>query len=316
MSKFRFTLNIFAITIFTLTVTMFAQAQTRTWVSGVGDDLNPCSRTAPCKTYAGAISKTAKDGEISTLDPGGYGAVTITKSITINGGGGGQGYGSILAAAVNGVIINITDAADVRKSVRLDWLNINGASTGLDGIRMVAGNTLHVSNTTIDGFTGDGIDLDFTAAHGAATSLIVENTRIRNCNGNGIRTDAFGAADKINAVISNVWVTKCNIGINFINGTLGTISESTVARSTSHGVQVGEPTSGSNMNVESSLISNNGGTGVNVLNSSRARIASVKIFQNNVSLAPANLVDSGGNNSIAGNTTNTAPGGPAPFPQN
>ena len=316
MSKFRFALNIFAITIFTLTVTMFAQAQTRTWVSGVGDDLNPCSRTAPCKTYAGAITKTAKDGEISTLDPGGYGAVTITKSITINGGNGGQGYGSILAAATNGVIINITDAADVRKSVRLDWLNINGVSTGLDGIRMVAGNTLHVSNSLIDGMTGDGIDLDFGAAHGTGTTLIVENTRIRNCGGNGIRTDAFAAADKINAVISNVYVTKCNIGINFVNGTLGTISESVVARSTSHGVQVGEPTSGSNMNVESSLISNNGGTGVNVLNSSRARIASVKILQNNVSLAPANLVDSGGNNSIAGNTTNTAPGGPAPFPQN
>ena len=316
MSKFRFALNIFAITLFTLTVSIVAQAQTRTWVSGVGDDLNPCSRTAPCKTYAGAISKTAKDGEISTLDPGGFGAVTITKSITINGGGGGQGYGSILAAAVNGVNINITDAADVRKSVRIDGVNINGVSTGLDGIRMVAGNTLHVANTTIDGFTGDGIDMDFSAAHGNATTLIVENTRIRNCGGNGIRTDAFGAADKINAVISNVVVTKCNIGINFVNGTLGTVNESTVGRSTSHGLQVGEPSSGSNMNVVSTLIANNGGTGVNVLNSSRARIADTKIFQNATSLAPANLVDSGGNNSIAGNTANTAPGGPAPFPEN
>jgi hypothetical protein len=65
-----------------------AQAQaTRTWVSGVGDDANPCSRTAPCKTFAGAISKTAPCGEISVLDPGGFGAVTITKSITINGTG-------------------------------------------------------------------------------------------------------------------------------------------------------------------------------------------------------------------------------------
>src|SRR6202051_2406333 len=61
-----------------------AQA-TRTWVSGVGDDVNPCSRTAPCKTYAGAISKTAAGGEISALDPGGFGAVTITKAMTING---------------------------------------------------------------------------------------------------------------------------------------------------------------------------------------------------------------------------------------
>src|SRR5688572_13285131 len=99
MNKFRFTIKLMAIAIFMFAFASMAQAQaTRTWVSGVGDDVNPCSRTAPCKTYAGAISKTAKDGEISTLDPGGFGTVTITKSITINGGGGGQGYGSILSA--------------------------------------------------------------------------------------------------------------------------------------------------------------------------------------------------------------------------
>ena len=317
MSKVRFTFNILAIAIFTLTVVSIAQAQaTRTWVSGVGDDVNPCSRTAPCKTYAGAISKTARNGEISTLDPGGFGAVTITKSITINGGGGGQGYGSILASLVNGVIVNITDPADTNKSVRLDWLNINGASTGLDGVRMVAGNTLHVSNTLIDGFTGDGIDVDYTAAHGTASTLIVENTRVRNCAGSGIRVDAFGAADKVNVSISNSWITKNNIGVNFVNGVLGSVNDSTISRNTSHGLQVAEPTSGSNMNVISSTISHNGGTGVNVQNSSRARIARCNIFQNLVSLAPANLVDSGGNNSIAGNGTNTAPGGPAPFPQN
>src|SRR2546423_4822866 len=156
MNTIRFTLKACAFLAMTLAFATAAQAQaTRTWVSGVGDDANPCSRTAPCKTYAGAISKTAKDGEISTLDPGGFGAVTITKSITINGGGGGQGYGSILAALTNGIIINITDAADVRKSVRLDWLNINGASSGLDGIRFLAGNSLHIENCLIDGFTGD-----------------------------------------------------------------------------------------------------------------------------------------------------------------
>ena len=64
-----------------------AQAS-RTWVSGVGDDANPCSRTAPCKTFAGAISKTSVGGEIDALDPGGFGAVTITKAITLDGGGG------------------------------------------------------------------------------------------------------------------------------------------------------------------------------------------------------------------------------------
>ncbi len=126
MNKFRYTL--FALTILTLTLMISSSAQaqaTRTFVSGVGNDADPCSRTAPCRTYAGALIKTAKDREISTLDPGGYGAVTIGKSITINGTPG-AGYGSILASSTAGVTINITDVTDLRKTVRLSWLDING----------------------------------------------------------------------------------------------------------------------------------------------------------------------------------------------
>src|SRR6187200_593932 len=88
-----------------------AQAQaTRTWVSGVGDDVNPCSRTAPCKTFAGAISKTAPGGEINCLDPGGFGAVTIIKAMTINcqhteGGALAGGNGIIINAGVNDVVV-------------------------------------------------------------------------------------------------------------------------------------------------------------------------------------------------------------------
>ena len=104
MNKFRFTLKIAAIATFLLAFASFAQAQaTRTWVSGVGDDANPCSRTAPCKTFAGAISKTAAAGEIDCLDPGGFGAVTITKAITLNCSGT---FGSVLVAGTNGIIIN------------------------------------------------------------------------------------------------------------------------------------------------------------------------------------------------------------------
>src|SRR3954471_24065438 len=80
----------------------FAQAP-RTWVSGVGDDVNPCSRTAPCKTFAGAISKTAPGGEIDALDDAGFGTVTIVKAMTIDGGTG-SGWASILATgAPNGI---------------------------------------------------------------------------------------------------------------------------------------------------------------------------------------------------------------------
>src|SRR5829696_8719554 len=107
MRKVSFTLNVLAVLVFTLLVSSAAQAQaTRTWVSGVGDDVNPCSRTAPCKTFAGAISKTAAGGEIDALDPGGFGAVTITKSLLIDGTNG-QGFGSILSSGVSGgVIVN------------------------------------------------------------------------------------------------------------------------------------------------------------------------------------------------------------------
>src|SRR5260221_1926704 len=106
-----------------------AQAQaTRTWVSGVGDDANPCSRTAPCKTFAGAISKTAPGGEINVLDPGGFGAVTITKSITISSEGFEAG---VLVSGTNGIIINVPNATD---AVVLPGVDIQGLGTGLCGM--------------------------------------------------------------------------------------------------------------------------------------------------------------------------------------
>jgi hypothetical protein len=113
-----------------------AQA-TRTWVSGVGDDANPCSRTAPCKTFAGAISKTVSGGEIDCLDPGGFGAVTITKSITIDCSGT---FGSVLAAGTNGINVN-----GLGITVNLRGLSINGVGTGLVGINFISGNSLTVT---------------------------------------------------------------------------------------------------------------------------------------------------------------------------
>src|SRR5476649_1743117 len=96
----------------------YAQA-TRTWVSGVGDDANPCSRTAPCKTFAGAISKTAAAGEINCIDPGGFGALTITKAITIDCANTEAG---VLVAGTNGFSVN-AGAGDV---VTLRGLDIFG----------------------------------------------------------------------------------------------------------------------------------------------------------------------------------------------
>src|SRR5687767_12129299 len=110
MNKFRSTLCAALFVVATLIMVSAARAQaTRTWVSGVGDDVNPCSRTAPCKTFAGAIAKTASAGEINTLDAGGYGTIIISKPITIDGS---SSHSSILAAGTTGITINIADQKD------------------------------------------------------------------------------------------------------------------------------------------------------------------------------------------------------------
>lgn len=212
MNKGRFTLSILTSIIFIFALATMTQAQaTRTWVSGVGDDVNPCSRTAPCKTYAGAISKTAKDGEISTLDPGGFGTLTITKSITVNGGGAGQGYGSVLSAlAPQGFLVNITDVNDIRKTVRLNWLDINGASTGTDGVRMIAGLLLFIENTNIDGLVGDGVDINIAGA--TVAEVYMRNVSIRNCVGNGMITQATNASGAVAAVLENVSINTSGDG--------------------------------------------------------------------------------------------------------
>jgi hypothetical protein len=230
MKRLSFTLRVVTLAVFTLAFASIAQAQaTRTWVSGVGDDVNPCSRTAPCKTYAGAISKTAKDGEISTLDPGGFGTITITKSITINGGNGGQGYGSILSAlAPQGVLVNITDVNDIRKTVRLDWLNINGASSGTDGIRMIAGNALHIENCLIDGVTGQGIEVNTAGA--VVTELYVSHTTVRNTGTDGIFMQATAVGGLIVAALDTLQVVNGGgDGIEAGSRTVGTVRNSTIS---------------------------------------------------------------------------------------
>lgn len=305
MSKLRFTLSILAAAIFTLTAASMTQAQaTRTWVSGVGDDVNPCSRTAPCKTYAGAISKTARNGEISTLDPGGFGAVTITKSITINGGGGGQGYGSILASLVNGVIINITDPADTAKTVRLDWLNINGASNGLDAIRFIAGTALFVENTQIDGFTGDGIDL--TASTQAVNQLHMRNVSIRNVAIGVNISNTGGNATQL--TMDHVQISKATTGLNAGNGTRGQISYSTFSSCTGSAISATEGASPTEFAVNDSSITASG-TGITAGANTEVLIARVVITGNGTSLGLAGTVHTGGNNTIGKNGTNNAPNG-------
>ncbi len=199
-----------------------AQA-TRTWVSGVGDDVNPCSRTAPCKTFAGAISKTAAGGEISVLDPGGFGAVTITKAISITNDKTGEA--GILASGTNGIVIN----AGVNDVVQIRGLIIDGgtpAVPGLNGIRFLAGKALIVSNVVIKNFTGaapNGFGIQFNPAAGG--QLVVTNTIIAK-NGVGTTGGAIqvkpGATGSTRVVIDNVKI------VNNISGVTGDGSTASV----------------------------------------------------------------------------------------
>lgn len=175
-----------------------AQA-TRTWVSGVGDDVNPCSRTAPCKTFAGAISKTAAGGEIDVLDPGGFGTVTITKAITIDGGGT---LASILASATNGININ-AGAAD---TIILRNLSINGAGTtlGLNGINFLAGRRVVIENCTIENFSQSGISI---APSTSNAQTFVSNSTIK-ASTTSILISTANASGGISAFVSHTNVTQ------------------------------------------------------------------------------------------------------------
>jgi hypothetical protein len=181
-----------------------AQA-TRTWVSGVGDDANPCSRTAPCKTFAGAISKTAAAGEINCIDPGGFGAVTVVKSMTISCEGLSAG---VLVSGTNGIIFNGA-ATDY---LVLKGLDIEGLGTGLNGIRFLAGGFLHVEDCVIRRFTGNGILIE---AGGTSGFEITRTTLFSNGNGStgaGIRiAPAAGGTSK--GVVNRVVADRNTFGI-------------------------------------------------------------------------------------------------------
>lgn len=191
-----------------LSSSVYAQAS-RTWVSGVGDDVNPCSRTAPCKTFAGAISKTAAGGEINAMDDAGYGGVTITKSITINGGGH---IASVLIAGpnTNGIVINAA-ATDV---VILRGLSFVGVSSPLNAVRYLAARYVVVEDSSITGFI-NGINMLTTVVNGR---MDIRNVQMTNGTALAGTTGIhIGAANSI-STISDVTVRGYTDGITTRGG--------------------------------------------------------------------------------------------------
>ena len=299
MNKFRFTLKFLAIAIVMFAFASIAQAQaSRTWVSGVGDDANPCSRTAPCKTWAGAISKTAACGEIDALDPGGYGAVTITKSITLDGTGT---FASILASLVNGIIINAA-ATDV---VTIRGLSINGFCNGINGINVLSAKTVNVEDCVIFRFnTGNGI----TVNDSNGLNLNVRNSVIRDNTLDGINTTS--SAGNVNVTLERVSLIGNGNGLHARSGSRVTARNCVFSNNTTNGVFADAAGAALvNVFVWDSQISMNGGAGVRAGNAGNAGTSGVTINQNQIDRNTSNgvLISTGGvvntfsNNSILGN---------------
>lgn len=306
MNKFRFTIQMLAVATFLFAAASMAQAQaTRTWVSGVGDDVNPCSRTAPCKTFAGAISKTADKGEIDCLDPGGFGTVTITKNITIDGTHG-AGFGSILASGTNGV--NVNDSATATPNtiiVRLHSLSINGAGTGFTGINFTSGKAVFVEDCQIFNFKGNG-----TSSHGISVNvngtgsqqLTVKDTVIENNTGTGINTTA--TAFGVTVVVNDCQLNKNQNGINAANNTNMWVANSHADMNVGAGISIANVSSAI---IDNSFMLSNGSAGLlNTNVTGTVRISGNEINGNasGVQCSGGNSPNSYGDNKITGNSNN------------
>jgi hypothetical protein len=250
MNKFRFTINALAVLVFTLAFASLAQAQaSRTWVSGVGDDANPCSRTAPCKTFAGAISKTANFGEIDVLDPGGFGALTITKSITIDGGGGQ--VASVLTAGTNGFVIAATNT-DIITLSNLRFQGLKGAaSAGLDAIKIQTALGVHVMNCQIENWGSNGIE----DVRGNAGFLEVSNTSITNCGINGINVNPTAA---VNVHVTNSRMQNCgSSGLFAGNAVVAVVFNSVATQNVAAGIFAQAGAGNTSVSVDHSVVSSN-----------------------------------------------------------
>ena len=264
--------------------TLASAQASRTWVSGVGDDANPCSRTAPCKTFAGAISKTATGGEINTLDPGGFGTVTITKSISIMS----EHFAGVLTS--NGANAIIVNGAGIH--VVLRGLDINGLGTANDGIRFLAGASLTVENCRIYGFFSNGIE----AQHALGSTLYVKDSVISGNASGGIFTTLTG-----DTVIDNVRLERNGgFGLRMEFGE-GVVRNSVVAGTSGNGINA---TPSSIINVEKTVVSVNTLSGLRSGGSSTIRIGNSTVIGNTTGLevVSGQIVSLGGN-TVTGNGT-------------
>jgi hypothetical protein len=281
-----------------------AHAQsTRTWVSGVGDDVNPCSRTAPCKTFAGAIAKTASGGEISVLDPGGFGQVTITKGITLSGDGT---LASITSAGTNAIVVNCT-GLQAACMVVIRNISINGTSTttlGLNGVRFLSGGSLHLDNVTLATFSGHAVDFEPSTN----AQLFMHNVAIRDADTGAvlIKPTLAGAAK---ASLDNVVMDGNGRGLRVEGGSNVQVTNSRAVTNTLNGI-VGLSVDGRPLTIalDNVLSAGNGATGIYAGASTTVHMSNTMVTRNaDGLLAVGGSIVSFGNNRVINNTASNGP---------
>jgi hypothetical protein len=277
----------------------FGQA-TRTWVSGVGDDVNPCSRTAPCKTFAGAISKTAPGGIINAMDDGGFGALTITKAITVDGGH--HTAGVLASGGINA--INVSAGAADRVVLRNLDIEGNGTTLGLNGVQFNSGLSLKIQRSQISVFSRSGV-LDVSST--SNSRLVVEDSYIYDNGGPGV-TDAP----------PNGGIHKVTVRDNDINDNGCGVAVASFGMSNIFGTECGTNAAGASVATLAKVLvmhngmSDNAGSGV----LARGAAAAVRIGLNQITGSSNGIraVDSAsllsfGNNLISGNSVDGTPTG-------
>jgi hypothetical protein len=254
-----------------------AQAQSaRTFVSAArGDDANPCnSIAAPCRTFQAAHDKTLSDGEVTVLDPGGYGSLIITRSINIINDGAGEASVLVSGGAV-GILVNAPPAG----YVNLRGITVQGI--GFGGGRGIAFNTgfaLTIENCVVRNHTDVGIDLrpagnnhfailnTLVADNGGRAGIYIQTCcagtvtaqfdRIQLYNNSHKGLEVNGGASPAGANISAVVtdsVAANNLATDNLNGgafavhTVNAATTLTVVRSVIHGNGLGLNASGASI---------------------------------------------------------------------
>lgn len=297
-----------------LCATAASAQEARTWVSGTGNDINPCSRAAPCLTFAAAISKTAAGGVINCVDPGNYGTVSIAKSITIDCT---DAQGTITAVGSSGVTISDSGTgAPGTIRVVLRGLSIVGVNGGVDGIRFMSGASLTVERAIVQNFNRTGI----VNAHGifltpgAAAEFYVTDTTIVNndaTSSTGIEVTP-GAGGSARVVITNARILdngNSGILLNTAAGAVNATITNSVMSGNAQGIVVVANANAGNAMVVDSEVSQNSGTGIVASGgAARVRIGMTTITGNGtgVGATSGGSINTYGNNRLNGNGTDGA----------